>query len=102
MALLLLLAEMLPLLASMPSLEHTGASTELISYLLDRRLKVRQQTGCEAPMHCLKSSIPQQQHTKCLWSMGDCQDALDSLHSCCLLTIQPQVLSTLRRLCTSI
>ena len=44
-ALLLLLTEMLPLLASLPSQEQTSASTDLVSYLIDRRLKVRQQTN---------------------------------------------------------
>ncbi len=53
-ALLLLLAEMLPLLASLPSQEQTGASTELVSHLIDRRLKVRQQTNREVPLQwCL-------------------------------------------------
>ena len=50
-ALLLLLAEMLPLLASLPGQEQKGASVDLVLYLIDRRLKVMQQTSCELPVH---------------------------------------------------
>ena len=49
-ALLLLLAETITLLASLPSQEQTGASTELVSYIIDRRLKVRQQTFSCVPI----------------------------------------------------
>ena len=47
---MLLLAEMLLMLASLSSQEQTGAAADLVSYVIGRRLKVRQQSNRKVPV----------------------------------------------------